>query len=96
MSIIEGKWSITHLSEHKTMFDNLISLLSDLEHAYPLRGTNQPIQEDKNGIPFETIIPRRPDGTPDWNNISVAFIIQWYMMNSNKITHIHKEEIDVK
>lgn len=79
MSLVEGKWPITHLSEHKTMFDNLISLLADIEHSF-----------NNDGTPI--VLPRNEAGIIQWNEISVAFIIQWYMMNSNKITHVHKEE----
>jgi hypothetical protein len=81
MMILEGPWQTNHLTEHKVMFDNLVSLLADIDHAYTEEGT--PI-----------VLPRNENGVVLWNEVSVAFIIQWYMMNAQRLKHNHKEEKD--
>jgi hypothetical protein len=81
MPTTEGRWPVTHLTEHKVMFNNLIILLADIDHA---------LNED--GTPI--VLPRTEAGVIIWNEVSVAFIIQWYMMNAQRLTHNHKEKLN--
>lgn len=78
--IINGKWpKKDHLEEHKVMFDNLVSILADLENAS--KSVNIPIE-----------IPKNSEGTPLWDQISVAYLIQWSLLNATKIKHEHIED----
>ena len=79
MQILQGPWARNHLDEHKEMFDNLIRILSDLEHAVA--------ENDK-----PVTLPRTKEGVISWGEISVSFLIQWYMLNSQKVTHQHLVE----
>lgn len=40
----------------------------------------------------DTELPRDDNGTIRWDQISIAFLIQWSMLNTRKITHKHGNE----
>ena len=82
--LIEGKWlKPTHLQEHKTMLDNLVSILSDFEDS--MEAVNNP-----NAMP----LPRNANGIVLWDQISVDYLVRWAMINASKVVHKHtvKEE----
>jgi hypothetical protein len=75
--LIKGKWpEETHEDKHKRLFDNLVSLLADLENAAKADSV---------------VLPLQASGEVDWSKISVNFLTQWSLINCQKISHTHKE-----
>jgi glutaminase len=77
--IIQGPWKKDHHTEHQEMFNSLITLLSDLDNS--MNSTINP----------GAVVPRDENGVIQWDQISVAFLIQWSMLNASKIGHKHGE-----
>lgn len=72
------KWPIklSHEFHHRRMFDNFL----ECAHEF-----NDFVKENDIGI------PRLDSGDVDYENVTVDFLLKWFMMNAQRTSHIHPE-----